>query len=480
MTIIFLNLLLSLATWAENPHFHSLVVYDAKTLQPRGSVTQVLPYLNPDRLYYVTAAHVYENSNGLVTPNLAGLETLTLEMIDSSLDLAILSSPIKLVAIGALSTPFNQTLITYPKVYDIQATQGFPQYQLALEGYDPVTNQLRRTEFQGSIAETHSSGLPGREGAEKLWMVNGRALPGYSGGALVENVPSPIPGRDRPYLRGIVLAVDPFAEKMIVLPYKEIHEAFFRWRSLKNKASVRTEIKVPGGVKYLDSEAIHYRSGQGQFRDSGVGRTTDGTNLSIEGLFTSGITLPAFPHRRWLSIEDFWSEGEPYPRNKRALLKKTFNGVYEENGQLFATSPSTSLPLLFEQREKNCEMQNSSNGKKTINVFICSWKNERESVFALAIPQANSKWSVYRIRLEKTATAQMPLPIRITAEHWNHSGSSQHLQNSIENPTPQGSPMQRDGIRTFRINSTWLHIELSGGYQIRTGPQVLTGPVVFY
>lgn len=488
MKMIILNLLfvLSVSAWAQSPHLHSLVVYDAKTLQPFGSATQVTNGLNSDRFFYITAAHVYENSNGLITKNFYGQESLKLEKIDSSLDLAILSSPVtafKSAAVGALTMSFDQALITYPKAYDIQATQGFPKHRLVLEGYDPITQQLKRTEFQGSIAEAYSPGLPGREGMEKILMVNGPARPGYSGGALVEVLPSPIPGQDRPQLRGIVLAVDPFSEKMIVLPAKEIFQSLL---SLRSKASVRTEIKVTGGVKYLDSGAVHYRSGIGQFHDSGAGRTTDGgagrttdgANFSSSGIFSSGITLPANPQRRWLSIEDFWSEGEPYPRSQRPLLQKTFNGIYQENGQLLATSPDVSLPLLFEQREKQCEFEKAAvSGQKNMNVMVCSWKNKNESVFAIAIPQSTSRWAVYRIRLEKSSATQKPTPIQISAEHWVYSGPSQQLQNLVQNPMPQGSPMQRDGLRTFQSGYTWLHVELSGGYQIRTATQIITGPL---
>lgn len=466
MSFLF-TLLLSLTANAQY-RANSLILYDAKGIL--GSVTHVCSQ-DGQNLAFITTAHEVEasscviSSDGKTQPGCLNVtnglsfnglppqgRSVTLWKIDSTKDIAILKTPMTIFDIatpGCVTSSLMQRNDRSTKaVMDIDATMDLPEKSFVLEAYDANQGRMIRQDFTASIVKTISHGLPGREGTGPLYVLKSNAIPGYSGGAVLEKTPALM--GDRQELVGIILAVDD--KKIVLLPAAEIFQSFVGPSRIAEK-------KVSGGVLYISEKAIHYRS---RIKDAGTGRVSDAGNGPTNALYGSGIVFLSKLNRRWLSISHYWSEAEPFPLERRRDLQNSsrLDGIYEENGQLFATSESTPMPK-FLMNFEGCISQQAvvhSNGKRSAkDVSVCSSTSDRESHFSVGVDGVT-----YKITLQKNCMNGLCIITRKAVKSSKHSSSE----------------LPMDGLRTILDGSNSLTIEYSGGYTLKLGSTKIVGPLL--
>lgn len=482
------------------PRFNSVVVIDEDRDLAVGSATEVLLGTIQNEMYFVTAAHVVENSKNLVTST--GHE-LKLIGIDSSMDLAVLSAPLRSPFSRGVSISFDQEITT--AAFDVDAVSGLSDRQLILEGLDLRRPDVRgrgtlnRHAFQGKVVRSRASGIPGREGTGELLMVSGSdSIPGYSGGVLLESLGTDAIG-PRERVLGIVLAVDGNGRQMVVLPQHQILSGFHK--AILNPRQL--EVKVAGGVRYRDVNAVHYRNssflyaglrphdaGSGRSFDGGTGRAFDGTSsLAAPAKWSSGIVFDQMPERRYLSLFDFWTEGEPFPLRNRPLLSGVLEGIYEEGGRLFSSSARAPMPVLLHgnQGSQGCSLEQAAvvHSGNQVRAFSCVNTTERESRFTLGLETNPSRWTIYQIRLEKNCSVPgSPCEVQLTARKRQSRLRISRIEAAetfSRNFRGSLAAASSDGIRTFDFQNEILEVDAHGGYRVRSkgrSQNLTAGPLV--
>ena len=494
-------LFISIQLRAEIPtgpiRYNSDVAVDFQTRAPLGSLTRLCKMTRDHKFLFVTAAHVIENSScaqrlsstGPVANCLAiqGKEfSLTLEAIDSSKDVAILSlheQGVKIITFNNIGCVENYNESEpLPIVYDILAQLGLPNNKYALEGFDHRTGNVSRVEFQGSIGVSNERGLPGRDETGRLIMLlgSGSAIPGFSGGAVTDF------SRVNNFI-GMVIAVDVAGRQLVLLPSNIIEYMAIQIMMGGKRIWRVSERSVPGGVEYLGTEskgskvnAIHYRCDRpGLLKGHGIrsaipagnGHRSDGSNVSRCGTYNSGIEV-YIPRRairqRWLSMGQ-WSEGEPFHLDQTTRLKlmepESLMGLYEESGNLFASSESVPLPVFFNGASEECrpitlvKFPNSMQKAR-----ICEHSERHLQTFSLAIPKSDGKWHVLQMRLRRTCNGSGDRCL-VQRESLDFDLSRLKDINSRTDFNPNNI---FDGFRTVTFGENyWLRVDFLGGLEIR-------------
>jgi hypothetical protein len=520
-------------------HNSSVILRDGMTGTALGSATRICPTLELRNSLLLTHAHVVEKARSLkaewALPSGYAVDAKVLAL-DTQLDLALVAVQEDFIS------AFNPCVelareVNAPQVYDLDAEIDLPQIPLELEAFAAEQSRLHRVKVTSPVAFALAPGLPGRAIPAPLLMIHAHGLPGVSGGFVQARVngtlddygtliSEPEPETWTPFAHGskevigLIVATDPRRDLLALLPSPVI----LKWLASQplKRGSLMTEESFPGGVRYLDSGAIHLRAntsltpaGTGRLADGGTGRLADGgTGRLADGgtgrtnLRGQGLWLPQMAERTWLSVADLWSEGEPFPLASRPLLKESeaLQGIYETNQGLFATSSAVPLPAWIDlaaastkphpsgcvKTRANIETKpeqkgSSASTRETVTVTICERMertNPSGKSLMLFIPALWPQGFALVIdeRIECRGLA-VPCPLHLEASVSSHPSSE--LERATESDLSlmlwrmQRGPatsLARDGLRTFASKDLLIQLDRRGGYrlEIRGADQVLT------
>jgi hypothetical protein len=528
----------------------STTIQDSKTGKVLGTVTHSCLDRGDGRSYFLTNYHVVEESTSGLSVGDQGTVPAKLEFADSCMDLALVSTP--LTASSMICTEFPPAAggINAEKVYEIEAAANQPKTTVDIESYDIDRGQMDRRRFDTVAGLSPANGLPGRECTGSLLLIDGHGLFGMSGGAAIgrfgpdgklalqsddekAGIYSPFSGT-RHELLGLISGIDRAHREIAIIPAPVIEKRILQYFEDPKKYGSRiTEKSVPGGVEYTDSGAIHYRGGEREIFDSGTGNAPPtgsgnqpppgsgnqpppgsgnqpppgsgnqpppGASL-LGGSWATGISTVDHPDRRWLSIGDFWSELDPYPLDRRALLKTpaSIEGIYEtKDHELYATSAKAPLPKLIAITNKDSPCYESSAlQRKTgteitypVTVSYCEIDSGHGKILSILYspPRDNPAKiapTLIQIRLDENC-ATSPCPVSITAKSYTVGDLSlSQLEGLTRSPeslakAPSNS-LIREGLRQYESDQASVAIESTSGYQLalknKNATWVVTGPV---
>ncbi len=316
------------------------LIQNPNTTDPLGSLTRIC-LADTKRDWYITASHVLDDQREFSAAN---GKALHVEMDDDLMDLALLSTEKTNSPCVSLAP-----LLSVGIVFNIGS--AFPQEQSEIEieaMSDPTTRKIQSHRMKTVLASHFLSGISGHDETGPLVSLLARGIRGQSGGAvfgehdIYGNLGSyrtvPLSGRR---LLGMILAADDEGREMVILPAPTIQKRLEDYFSKSKPDFVNEGEFITGGIRYLKTGAIHYRT---SLHSSGTGHLGDGgrrsSNLStpITSLSTpkAGIRVG---EKLWLGITEKdpmsgWVEYEAISSFYREKLSKPENlqGIYETPG----------------------------------------------------------------------------------------------------------------------------------------------------
>lgn len=455
-----------------------------------GSSMQIRTATNSQSPYqFLTAAHVVESNPRIA---IAGMEMKTV-LLDSAADFAILeplSNRINFwtfanvpVDLGSsIFGPFRyfqdlrEKAITVPSTFHLaENLRQRHSILLRVDGFDPRSHELSQRFFRTPLIQSNISGIPERDQQGALLQFEGDLVPGSSGSAVMTFVDElgriydgptdPCPPRElncewKPRLLGMVTTIVPRSRSVSLVPIWTLIER------IENPM-----IQSPRLTKNFRNPT------RGQ--SSGIQRGGDGgrqNSLSMNQ-WSSGLMILDDPTKRWLDLNDLWTEHEPFDELRWERQGSPRIGFYEERGNLFRSGSEAPWPVWFSRllpmtpstsRLGQCHMMTAQKWK-TRDDGSPSEINERLQMRICITETANEqKLQIDEIRRRSTVRT-MELTLK-------EAGS-----NSIEVLATDGrrNLLIREGLRTYENQTLRLEIDHSSGLNIwfKELNQKIIGPI---
>ncbi len=477
-----------------------------------GSITSICPdpsWLLQDSLrnWWITPAHVILSSLEPIEKmhfKLPSGKDLKLEMVDTSMDLALLSSSLPLEPCVSLERELH-----FESISNIETTPEMDPVSIQIETPYLLKWSFKNRGLSTFLGLTKENGIPGRDDMGPVLEVIAPGFLGQSGGALLKETSQTL------RLIGMILAVDDLGIKLAALPsttlLKRINDHF-----LKKTPSVIDRIRTPSGTLYLKNNLTHLRqwtsnayrdAGSGGLNDGGSGGLNDGGNsrLANNRAPFSGIMEN---NKRWLTLGADWVEYEAFEKLATfdlESLKSLLHGIYETNGNLFARQADSALPqwlpTLSGQNALAYRFNVGIRKKKDIAKSILANKTQvfyQENVlpsvgrnlFLYLPPSAQTRGIVFMFTLAKdqhckTEECQVSL-----IGNYSIQTSETTFEKAIEDHRSHPKnwrKLKNNGLRYFYDQSLSILLTRKSGFQVRLYPQdekldfaeIITGPVTY-
>ncbi|MBI3534331.1 MAG: hypothetical protein HY072_02420 [Deltaproteobacteria bacterium] len=453
---------------------------------------------DPSRNLWITPAHVVTSSlEDIKKPNfkLKSGKDLKLEMIDTSMDLALFSSSSQKEPCVPLDTELN-----FKYISNIESARAMEPVLIHIETPLIPKWSYKNRGVSTWLGLTTENGISGRDDMGPVLEVIAPGFLGQSGGALLREKSGIF------HLVGMILSVDNLGIKLAALPsttiIKRINDHF-----LEIKPSVIDRVRTPSGTLYLKNNLIHLRQWTSNaYRDAGSGGLNDGGTFDKQQISTnfSGILEN---DKRWLTCGSQWVEHEAFEKLATFdinTIKALFNGIYEKNGKLFASQANTILPqwlpTLSHTKTLAYYFKIGVRKKKNITKSIVADKISvlyREKVLPSSMrslslyipPTSETRGIVFIFFLEKNPncnTKECPI---ILSANYSIQRDEKTFENAIgyhlDHPT-DWRKLKNNGLRYFYDEMLSIVLTRKSGFQIRIYPQnekldfvgIITGPVI--